>query len=132
MGADAVQLFVQSPRTWRFPNHDPDDLARFRDRRSELGIGATAVHALYLVNLATPDDSMYEKSVDTMRATVDTACALEADVIFHVGSHLGAGFDAGLQRVVPALARVLERCSDTTWLLMENTAGTGGTIGRSP
>ena len=132
MGADAVQLFVQSPRTWRFPNHDPDDLARFRDRRAELGIGATAVHALYLVNLATPDDSMYEKSVDTMRATVDTACALEADVIFHVGSHLGAGFDAGLQRVVPALARVLERCSDTTWLLMENTAGTGGTIGRSP
>ena len=132
MGADAVQLFVQSPRTWRFPNHDPDDLARFRERRSELGIGATAVHALYLVNLATTDDSMYEKSVDTMRATVDAACALEADaVIFHVGSHLGAGFDAGLERVVPALARVLERCSDTTWLLMENTAGTGGTIGRS-
>src|SRR2546423_7844902 len=75
---------------------------------------------------------MYEKSVETMRATVDAACALEADaVIFHVGSHLGAGFDAGLERVVPALARVLERCSETTWLLMENTAGTGGTIGRS-
>src|SRR5213079_3183186 len=44
---------------------------------------------------------------------------------------LGAGFDAGLERVVPALARVLDRCSETTWLLMENTAGTGGTIGRS-
>jgi deoxyribonuclease IV len=132
MGADAVQLFVQSPRTWRFPNHDSEDLARFRERRGELGIRATAVHALYLVNLATTDDSMYEKSVDTMRSTVETASTLEIDaVIFHVGSHLGAGFDAGLERVVPALARVLERCSDTTWLLMENTAGTGGTIGRS-
>src|SRR5207244_8999055 len=80
---------------------------------------------------ATPDDAMYEKSVDTMRATVDAACALEADaVIFHVGSHLGAGFDAGLERVVPALSQVLDRCSETTWLLMENTAGAGGTIGR--
>jgi deoxyribonuclease IV len=131
MGADVVQLFVQSPRTWRFPNHDPDDLARFRERRAEAGLGAL-VHALYLVNLATPDDAMYAKSVDTMRATVDAACALEADaVIFHVGSHLGAGFDAGLERIVPALAQVLDRCSETTWLLMENTAGAGGTIGRS-
>jgi deoxyribonuclease-4 len=131
MGADAVQLFVQSPRTWRFPNHDPADLARFRERRADAGLGAL-VHALYLVNLATPDDAMYEKSVDTMRATVDAACALEADaVVFHVGSHLGAGFDAGLERIVPALAQVLDRCSETTWLLMENTAGAGGTIGRS-
>src|SRR5436190_17110759 len=131
MGADAVQLFVQSPRTWRFPNHDPADLSRFRDRRAEAGVAA-AVHALYLVNLATPDDTMYEKSVDTMRATVEAACALEADgVIFHVGSHLGAGFDVGLERVVPALARVLDRCSERTWLLMENSAGAGGTIGRS-
>jgi deoxyribonuclease-4 len=131
MGADTVQLFVQSPRTWRFPNHDPADLARFRERRAEAGLGAL-VHAVYLVNLATPDDAMYEKSVDTMRATVDAACALEADaVVFHVGSHLGAGFDAGLERIVPALAQVLDRCSERTWLLMENTAGAGGTIGRS-
>src|SRR5438094_8265958 len=132
MGADAVQLFAQSPRTWRFPNHDPDDLARFRKRRVEAGLAGAVVHALYLVNLATPDDAMYDKSVDTMRATVDTACALEIEaVIFHVGSHLGAGFDTGLERVVPALAQVLERCSETTWPLMENTAGTGATIGRS-
>jgi len=52
-------------------------------------------------------------------------------VIFHVGSHLGAGFDVGLGRAVPALAQVLDRCSERTWLLMENSAGAGGTIGRS-
>jgi deoxyribonuclease IV len=131
MGAEAVQLFVQSPRTWRFPNHDPADLERFRERRDETGLG-TVVHALYLVNLATPDDVIYDKSVETMRSTVDAACAIGADaVVFHVGSHLGAGFDAGLERVVPALGQVLERCTDDTWLLMENTAGAGGTIGRS-
>src|SRR5207302_6660220 len=75
---------------------------------------------------------LYEKSVTTLRSTVDAACAIEADaVVFHVGSHQGAGFEAGLERVVPALAQALERCSETTWLCMENTAGAGGTIGRS-
>ena len=132
IGADAVQLFVQSPRAWRFPDHDPADLERFRKRRAETGIGAALVHALYLVNLATPDETIYEKSVATVSATVDAACAIEADaVVLHVGSHLGAGFDAGLARAVPALRHVLERCSGRTWLLLENSAGSGGTIGRS-
>jgi deoxyribonuclease-4 len=131
-GMDAVQLFAQSPRAWRFPEHDPADLDRFRQRRAELGIGAVTVHALYLLNLASPNDELYEKSVTTLRSTMDAACAIEADaVVFHVGSHQGAGFEAGLERVVPALALALERCSDTTWLCMENTAGTGATIGRS-
>jgi deoxyribonuclease-4 len=131
LNADAVQLFVQSPRTWRFPNHDPKDLERFRERREEAGLPAL-VHSLYLVNLAAPDDAIYQKSVDTMRSTVDAACAIDADaVVFHVGSHLGAGFEVGVERAVPALRQVLERCSERTWLLMENSAGAGGTIGRS-
>src|SRR6188472_1420543 len=129
---DAVQLFAQSPRTWRFPDHDPADLEKFTRRREELGIQAVTVHALYLLNLASPKDDFYEKSVTTLSSTVDAACAIEADaVVFHVGSHQGAGFEAGLERVVPALAQALERCNETTWLCMENTAGAGDTIGRS-
>src|SRR5206468_4013364 len=131
-GMDAVQLFAQSPRTWRFPEHDPADLEAFKRRREELGIQAVTIHALYLLNLASPKDDFYEKSVTTLRSTVDTACAIEADaVVFHVGSHLGSGFEAGLERVVPALLQCLERCSETTWLCMENAAGTGDTVGRS-
>jgi deoxyribonuclease IV len=131
-GMDSVQLFAQSPRTWRFPDHDPADLEAFRKRREELGIGAVSIHALYLLNLATPKDDFYEKSVQTLCSTVDTACAIGAEsVVFHVGSHLGSGFEAGLKRVVPALNVALDRCSETTWLCMENSAGTGGTMGRS-
>jgi deoxyribonuclease-4 len=131
MGAEAVQLFAQSPRTWRFPEHDPADLEAFRSKREAASLPAL-VHALYLVNLGAPDDAIYSKSVDTMRSTVDAACAIEADaVIFHIGSHLGAGFETGLARVVPALAQVLDRCNERTWLLMENSAGAGGTMGRS-
>jgi deoxyribonuclease-4 len=131
LGVDSMQLFVQSPRAWRFPDHDPADLAAFRERRKELGIGGVLVHAIYLVNLATPNDDFYGKSVSTLRSTVDAACAIEADVVFHVGSHQGSGFEESLKRVVPALAEALDRCSETTWLLMENSAGAGGTIGRS-
>jgi deoxyribonuclease IV len=132
MGADAVQLFTQSPRAWRAPNPDPEGYERFRERREELGTQAVFAHAIYLVNLASPKDDMYEKSVAVMRSTMQIACAIEADgVVFHVGSHVGAGFEEGLKRAVPALEHVLELCSERTWLLMENSAGAGGTIGRS-
>ena len=132
IGGESLQIFTQSPRTWRQTNHDPANFERFKERRAEAGIQGIVCHALYLVNLATPDEEIYEKSVTTLMNTVDVACAIEADgVVFHVGSHLGAGFEAGLERVVPALERALERCSETTWLLIENSAGAGGTIGRS-
>jgi deoxyribonuclease IV len=132
IGANALQLFVQSPRAWRFPNHDAEVLASFPERANAAGMQAWIVHAIYLINLASPDDELYEKSVSTLRSTMDAACAIEADgVVFHVGSHLGSGFDAGLDRAAPAIEQVLERCSDTTWLLIENSAGTGGTMGRS-
>lgn len=132
IGADALQLFVQSPRAWRYPDHDKAVLAGFPERAAKAGIKSTLVHAIYLCNFASPDDELYAKSVSTLRSTVDTACAIEADgVVFHVGSHLGSGFEAGLERAAPAIELVLERCSERTWLLVENSAGTGGTMGRS-
>jgi deoxyribonuclease-4 len=132
IGGDCVQVFTQSPRMWRPTAHTPEAVERFRARRAEAGIAGVVVHALYLSNLAAPDDTIYEKSVQTMRTTVDAACAIEADaVIFHVGSHLGTGFAAGLERTAAAITQVLERCAGDTWLLMENSAGAGGTIGRS-
>ncbi len=132
IGGESVQIFTQSPRAWRPTNHDPANFERFKERRAEAGIKGVVCHALYLLNLASPNDDLYEKSVAALQNTVDVACGIEADgVIFHVGSHLGAGFEAGLERVVSALRQCLERCTEDTWLLIENTAGTGDTIGRS-
>jgi len=132
IGADSIQVFTQSPRTWRPTNHDPATFERFRERRAETGMGGVLCHALYLCNLAAPNDDVYEKSVAAMRNTMEVACGIGADgVVFHVGSHLGSGFEHGLERVLPAMEHVLELCSDETWLLMENSAGAGGTIGRS-
>src|SRR3978361_528990 len=131
IGAESVQVFTQSPRTWRQTNHDPATFDQFRERRSAAGIDGVLCHALYLCNFAAPDDAVYEKSVAALRSTMEVASATGAGgVVFHVGSHLGAGFDKGLERVVPALEQVLELCSDDTWLLMGNSAGARGTIGR--
>jgi deoxyribonuclease-4 len=131
MDADSVQVFTQSPRAWRPTNHDPASFERFREKHAEAGIGGVLCHAVYLTNLASPDPVTYDRSVATLRNTTEVASAIGADVVFHVGSHLGAGMEAGLEHVVPALEQALELCTDETWLLMENSAGAGGTIGRS-
>jgi deoxyribonuclease IV len=129
---DAIQIFTQSPRMWRPTAHAEEALARFRERRAEAGIQAVFCHALYLVNLASPDGEVRRKSLTAMRASLQTATAIDADgVIFHVGSHLGSGFPAGVKRIVPAMRDLLELTTKHTWLLMENSAGAGGTIGRS-
>jgi len=132
VGGDCVQVFTQSPRMWRPTNHTSEAVEKFKERRREAGIGGVVVHALYLINLAAPNDEIYEKSIATLRTTHEAASAIEADgVIFHVGSHLGAGFEPGLDRTASALERILDGCDGDTWLLMENSAGAGGTIGRS-
>ena len=132
MGADSVQVFTQSPRAWRPTNHDPASFERFRDKRAEGAIGGVLCHAVYLTNLASPDPVTYDRSVAALRNTTEVACAIGAEgVVFHVGSHLGSGLEAGLEHVLPALDQVLELCNEETWILMENSAGAGGTIGRS-
>ena len=132
IGGDCVQVFTQSPRMWKPTAHKPEAVERFKARRKEAGIGGVVCHALYLCNLGSNDEVIYEKSVATLRSTIDAANAIEADaVIFHVGSHLGAGFEGSVERVVPALGRILDGNEAGAWLLMENSAGPGGTIGRS-
>jgi deoxyribonuclease-4 len=132
IGADSVQVFTQSPRAWRPTNHPPENIERFKEARTEAGIGAVVCHALYLINLAATDKEVRKKSHAALLQTVGVACAIEADgVVVHVGSHLGDGFETGLERAAPALERALNACGDPTWLLLENSAGAGGTIGRS-
>jgi deoxyribonuclease-4 len=132
IGGDAVQLFTQSPRMWKPTEHAQEELDRFRERRREAGVKAVSCHALYLVNLASSDDTVRANSLEALRATMATARGIGADaVVFHVGSHLGYGFDDAVAVVAPALRELLELTTDDLWLCMENAAGAGGTIGRS-
>jgi deoxyribonuclease-4 len=132
VGGDAVQVFTQSPRMWKPTAHAPEELERFRARRREAGVGAVACHALYLVNLASGDEEIRTKSLYALRATMETARGVGAEaVVFHVGSHLGYGFDEAVAVVAQALRELLELTTDDLWLCLENAAGAGGTIGRT-
>ncbi len=132
IGGDAVQVFTQSPRMWKPTEHAPEELERFRSRRQEARVRHVSCHALYLVNLASRDAQIRDKSLTALRATMETARGISADaVVFHVGSHLGYGFQEAVRVVVPSLRELLESTTDDLWLCMENTAGAGDTIGRS-
>jgi deoxyribonuclease IV len=132
IGGNAVQIFTQSPRMWRPTAHSEEELERFRTRRREARVRHVACHALYLVNLASRDAEIRERSFEALCATMGTARGIEADaVVFHVGSHLGYGFEDAVEVVVSALRELLALTTDDLWLCLENTAGAGGTIGRS-
>jgi deoxyribonuclease IV len=132
IGGDTVQVFTQSPRMWKPTKHAPEEIERFRERREEARMGAVLCHAVYLVNLASRDEEVREKSFASLQAALETADAIGADaVVFHVGSHLGYGFDDAVDVVSRQLRRLLELTTDDLWLCMENCAGAGGTIGRS-
>jgi deoxyribonuclease-4 len=132
IGGNAVQVFTQSPRMWKPTAHAPEELERFRKRRREARIKYVACHALYLVNLASRDSEIRSKSFDALAATMETARDIRADtVVFHVGSHLGYGFDDAVEAITPPLRELLSLTTSTLWLCLENAAGAGGTIGRS-
>jgi deoxyribonuclease-4 len=132
IGGNAVQVFTQSPRKWAPTAHTPEELKHFRKRRREARVRHVACHALYLVNLASRDKAIRKKSFEALVATMETAREIRADtVVFHVGSHVGYGFDKAVRAVTPQLRELLELTSDKLWLCLENAAGAGGTIGRS-
>jgi deoxyribonuclease-4 len=117
---------------WKATEHAPEEVERFRKRRKQARVKHVACHALYLINLASPDPELRSKSLAALRATMETARAIEADaVVFHVGSHLGLGFAEAVELVADELRQLVELTTDRLWLCLENTAGAGATIGRS-
>ena len=131
LGCEAVQFFAGSPRTWAPTLYRDADAARFREARAASPIRFVVIHTIYLINLASAKDDFYEKSVTSLLGAVAAAEQLGADaIVTHIGSHQGAGFDVGLARVQAALRRALaESEGSPVRILLENTAGAGGTMG---
>jgi deoxyribonuclease-4 len=128
---EAIQIFSQSPRQWKPTAHAPEDVERFAEARAKAGLDVV-IHASYLINLASPDRDVVDKSVTALAASCELASGIGGvGAVVHVGSHLGSGFESGLKRAQPALQKVLDGLPDGVWLLLENTAGAGGTMGRT-
>jgi len=131
LGCDCLQIFVKQPQQWRFQNLDEAEIARFRAAVAEAGLEPVVAHASYLVNLASPDEALREKSAACLLAEWDRAEALGlSGLVLHPGSHTESGEEAGLARVAAALARLArERPERAVPILLETTAGAGSTLG---
>jgi deoxyribonuclease-4 len=131
LGCEAVQFFAGSPRTWAPTVYKEADAEKFREQRAASPIRFVVVHTIYLINLASDREDFYEKSVTSLCGAVAAAEQLDADaIVTHIGSHMGTGFSAGLERVQAGLRRALaESEGSPVRLLLENTAGAGGTMG---
>ena len=131
MGCEAMQIFNQSPRMWRPTNYTDEDVAAFRERMAGGPIRAAVIHAVYLINAASNVDEVRGKSLRSLIHALRVGHAIGADgVVFHPGSTVGEPLEESLERVGEAIREVLAE-SDRCALLLEDTAGAGGTIGRS-
>lgn len=115
---------------WRRKQHSDEDTQLFRDKMAQAKLKSAYIHAVYLINLASPDDELLQKSIDTLTAELDLASRIGATgVIFHVGSHMGSGFDHALPRIAGGMREALDRTPDDAMLLIENNAGAGRSVG---
>lgn len=133
LGAETFQVFVGNPRGWALSQGDPERDEEFRRVCAEAGI-RVFVHAPYLVNLGSPTEATYEKSVTSVAHNLRRAAAIGAEgVVVHTGSCVAAGsLERGLQQVREGLLPLLDALEaagpDSPWLLLEPTAGQGQSL----
>lgn len=132
-GMDVVQLFTKNNNQWAAKPISDQDRQLFRDALKKTGVSRPLAHASYLINLASPKDDLWEKSVDAMIVEWQRAEMLHLDgVVLHPGSAVDSTPEAGLQKIVDAIQAIFERAAPKhSWLLLENTAGQGSTLGWS-
>jgi deoxyribonuclease-4 len=134
IGAEVVQIFTQSPRAWKPTQYADEVLLEYRVAQDDHPqVTGTFCHATYLINLATADPELLERSQRCLAANLAVATGLGASgLVLHVGSHKGSGFDECVPQVADALLGALESQPRACCpILLENAAGAGGTVGRS-
>jgi deoxyribonuclease-4 len=131
IGADAIQIFNQSPRMWKPTAYTEEDCAAFREACAQTGIKAVLIHAVYLLNCASEDPEIRKKSLASLIQSLQVGDAIGATgVVLHPGSTKGAELQGAIRRAGEVIAEALAE-SDHCQLHLEDTAGAGGTLGRS-
>ena len=126
----AVQIFTGNPSAWRSAPVDPKATAQFKAALEEMDVRPAMSHAMYLINLASPNPNFQKKSREALKAELERAEAYGLQyVVTHVGSHMGEGAQAGIDRVVAQLDQVLSTAGGSATCLLETSAGGGAYVG---
>ena len=130
IGCEAIQIFGSSPQTWAFKPVPGEQIELFKQSIADAGIGPVFLHAIYLINLGTPNEDSLKKGINSLIKYMNLAADIgAAGVIFHPGSHGGRGYDAVLPQTVDAIKTVLDASPYVPCLAVENMAGMGQHIG---
>jgi deoxyribonuclease-4 len=131
-GCNTFQMFSRNPRGWRSKKLSSLEVESFRRKLGESGIWPVVIHTPYLLNLASPRDDVYSKSVALLKDELRRASELGVPyVVTHLGSHLGYGKMRGFRRIVEAVNDCFSSVENDVFLLLENTAGTKNSMGSS-
>ncbi len=130
-GCDTIQIFVKTPNRWVSKPIAGENVIAFREAVDETGIWPVFAHSLYLINLATPDDALWHKSLDALVDDLERCEQLGLPgLVIHPGSHMGSGEGEGIARIAAALDAAHARLPGygvQVWL--EVTAGQGAHLG---
>jgi deoxyribonuclease-4 len=130
-GCEAIQIFNQSPRMWRPTAYDEDDFAAFREAMAASKIKSVVIHAVYLLNCASEDTEIREKSLASLIQSLRVGQAIGArGVVLHPGSAKGGDVGQAIKRAGKVIKEALSK-TEGCQLHLEDTAGAGGTLGRS-
>lgn len=130
IGGNCGQIFAGSPRTWSVSEYSSEEGENFQEQRDGENQNPYSIHSTYLVNLATPKDDLFEKSLNCLQKELDAASQLGVEyVVFHPGAHTGSGRKNGIKRIAEGIDEL--EIPENVTLLLENTAGKGTTLGKS-
>jgi deoxyribonuclease-4 len=131
-GCDVFQIFSRNPRGWKHRDLETAEVTGFRRKMAQHGLTLAVDHMPYLPNLASPKEDVYNKSVETLAMELSRCELLGISyLVTHLGSHLGAGKDKGLKRIVAAIEASLSTSKNDVVLLLENSAGQKNSMGSS-
>lgn len=136
LGINTLQIFSHNASSWKMKTITKEAASSFQARLKTSKVEVVVIHTMYLLNPASPDEVLFERSVAALEQEVKRAGSLGIDrIVTHLGAHKGTGIEPGIARIVAALDRVIasETFSTTKGveILLENTAGTGTTMGAS-
>jgi deoxyribonuclease-4 len=131
LGCNTMQIFSRNPQQWRESSLSQEDIDSFRRKRAKLKISPFFVHIPYLINLASPNPNLYKASIEAYIEDIQEAQKLKVDyIVTHMGSHKNTTEEEGLERLIKALNKILQKTATAeVKLLLENTAGSGSWLG---
>jgi deoxyribonuclease IV len=130
LGCTTFQIFTRNPRGWTYTKLKKAEMDEFRRKFEAAGFRVAMAHMPYLPNIASPKKDIYEKSVRSLVAELERCGALGLELlVVHVGSHLGAGLEKGVEQVANAVNRAVEAVDNQVKVLLENMAGQRNSCG---